>query len=80
MIQFSRMQLMRASGCALVVFALALAGCDREQIKVQQVPKDADQGGTMPVAAQTASPGMAENPHAGMDMAGMTGGGAQPQV
>jgi hypothetical protein len=80
MIQFSRMRLMRASGCALVVFALALAGCDREQIKVQQVPKDADQGGTMPVAAQTASPGTAENPHAGMDMAGMTGGGAQPQV
>ena len=86
MTQFSRIHLTKLSSVALVVFGLALAGCDREQIKVQQVPKDADQGGAMPVMAQTAAPdmsgagGMPANPHAGMDMGGMVASGAPPQV
>jgi hypothetical protein len=68
---------MRLSRYVLLMAALALAGCDRDQVKVQQVPKD----------GQTAamSPGMNSqmpaNPHAGMDMTGMGGmGAAQPQV
>ena len=68
----------------LLAMALVFAGCDREQIKVQQVPKDADS-----VPAVTAEPArtvatdpssvgaMPPNPHAGMDMGGGTG---QPQV
>lgn len=67
------------SGCLLMVFALALAGCDREKVTVQQVPKDADQANAMPLMSQGANSGMPANPHAGMDMTGM-GGGAQPQV
>ena len=68
---------------SLIIAALALAGCDRDQVKVQQVPKDADQGNVM--LAQAAAPempahsGMPADPHAGMDMSAMTGG-AQPQV
>jgi hypothetical protein len=51
-----------------MIFALALAGCDREQIKVQQVPKDSESN----PAASADSANMPVNPHAGMDM-GMTG-------
>src|SRR4051794_24140630 len=36
-------------GCALMIFVLALAGCDREQIKVQQVPKESGQTAQMPM-------------------------------
>ena len=62
---------MSLSRCALMIFALVLAGCDREQIKVQQVPKESEQPAQMPAASQpTAASGMPANPHAGMDMAG----------
>jgi len=78
----SRLHLMSLSryafGVVPMIFALALAGCDREQIKVQQVPKDSEQTVQTPMTAQpAATPGMAANPHAGMDMNGV---GAQPQV
>ena len=71
---------MSLSRSALVVVALALAGCDREQVKVQQVPKDSERGvqaPAMPASANTSS--MPADPHAGMDMTAM-GGGVQPQV
>lgn len=74
MTQSSRTNSMRRS---LIVFVLAIAGCGRGQIKVQQVPKDADQSGAMPMAQ--AAPQMPANPHAGMDMTGM-GASAQSQM
>jgi hypothetical protein len=77
MTQFSRIILTRLSP---LVFVLAVAGCGRGQIKVEQVPKEGDQTGAMPAIAQTAAPDMAANPHAGMNMMGMGGAGAQPQV
>jgi hypothetical protein len=55
-----------------MIFALVLAGCDREQIKVQQVPKESESTG-----ASTESASMPVNPHAGMDMGMM---GAQPKL
>jgi hypothetical protein len=67
-----------AFGLAPMIFALALAGCDREQIKVQQVPKDSEQSAQAPMTTQpAAAPGMQANPHSGMDMNGV---GAQPQL
>jgi hypothetical protein len=67
----------RLSPCALVICAVALAGCDREKISVQQVPKDSEQTAQMPLMSQPTAGGMPANPHAGMDM---NGAGAQPQV
>ena len=55
------------SRCALMIGALALAGCNREKITVQQVPKDSDQTAQMPLMSQSA---MSANPHAGMNMGG----------
>jgi len=75
MTQFSQINPMRLS---LIIFVLAIAGCGRGEIKVQQVPKDADQAGGNPMMAQMAAPQMA-NPHAGMDM-GMGAASAQPQM
>jgi hypothetical protein len=67
---------MSLSRCALLMVALALAGCDREQIKVQQVPKESEPSAQIPMMAQAGNPGgMPANPHAGMDM----GGGAATQ-
>lgn len=60
---------------ALLVFGLALAGCNRDQVKVQDVPKEADQAPPQ-LADAGAAPTMPANPHAGMDMSGM----AQPQL
>ena len=74
----SRLNLMSLSRYALMIAALALAGCNREKIKVQEVPKDSEQAaqapGAMPSLANAA--GMPADPHVGMDM----GGGEQPQV
>jgi hypothetical protein len=67
----------------LLTMALALVGCDREQIKVQEVPKDADpataaMAAPAEAAAPATAPAMPANPHAGMDMGAMTA--AQPQL
>jgi hypothetical protein len=78
MIHSLRIHPMRVWRYALVIVAVALAGCDREQIKVQQVPKDSDQTAQAQQTPVDAS-SMPADPHAGMDMTGM-GGGAQPQV
>ena len=56
------------SCCALMILALALAGCNRDKVTVQQVPKDAEQPAQMPLMSQQAMGGMPSNPHAGMDM------------
>ena len=45
-----------------MILALAVAGCNRDQVKVQEVPKDATQTAPMQLLSQPA------NPHAGMDM------------
>src|SRR3954471_22267259 len=80
MTHVSRINSMSLSRYALVISALVLAGCDREQIKVQQVPKDSGQSAEAPM---TSGPGVASslpaNPHAGMDMSGM-GMGETPTV
>ena len=62
--------------CGWMIFALALAGCNRDQVQVQEVPKESQS--TIPPVAQSgdaSSPPM--NPHAGMDMGGT---GAQAQL
>ena len=76
-----RIKALNLSRCSLVIFALALAGCDREKIKVQEVPKDSEQSVQLPpmqtqTADQSAPPA---NPHAGMNM-DMGGGEAGPRV
>jgi hypothetical protein len=77
MIHISRIHFMRLS---LMMAALALAGCDREQIKVQQVPKDSEPAAQAPAMTPLATASsMTADPHAGMDMSQM-GSGAQPQV
>jgi len=63
--------------CGLVIAALAFAGCNRQQIKVEQVPKDSDSTPGVAAADSAGAPGVPMNPHAGMDMA-MSG--AQPQL
>jgi hypothetical protein len=69
---------MKLTRFALMAAALVLAGCDRDQVKVQQVPKDADHAGLM---SQDANAQMPANPHAGMDMSmGMGGGEARPKL
>jgi hypothetical protein len=65
------------SRCALMICALVLAGCNREKITVQQVPKDSEQPAQMPLLSQQAAGGMPANPHAGMDMGGAP---SQPQL
>jgi hypothetical protein len=72
MTQFSQINPMRLS---LMILVLVIAGCGRGEIKVQQVPKDADQAGANPMMA----PQTPANPHAGMDM-GMGAASAQPQM
>lgn len=72
----SRIKAVNLSRCGLTIFALALAGCDRDQIKVQQVPKESES--TIPPMAESANaPGLPMNPHAGMNMGGTA---AQPQL
>jgi hypothetical protein len=63
----------------LLAMVLAFAGCDREQIKVQEVPKEVDAAPAAMAepAVQASTPAMPANPHAGMDVGGETG---QPQV
>jgi len=74
----SRIKSLNLSCCGLVVAALALVGCNREQIKVEQVPKDSDSATTAAAAPDNgAAPSMPmDNPHAGMDM----GGGSDAQL
>jgi hypothetical protein len=64
---------------ALMILALAAAGCNREKITVHQVPKDSDQAAQMPSLSQAAS-GTPANPHAGMDMGMSMGATAQPKL
>lgn len=81
MIPFSHGKSLRlAARCGLMVLALALTGCHRDQITVQDVPKDSDST-TMPQPADAARAEQAPmNPHAGMDMAGGGAAMAMPQV
>jgi len=76
MTHISRIKPMSLARYALMICALAFAGCNREKITVQQVPKEAEQPAQMPMASQMAdagtAPGMPANPHAGMDMGGAT--------
>lgn len=63
---------------SVLAVALSFAGCDREQIKVQEVPKDADPAPVaMATPAEAAAPATAPvipaNPHAGMAMGGGMG-------
>lgn len=62
--------------CGWMIFALALAGCNRDQVQVQEVPKESQS--TIPPSAQSGD-AMSQpmNPHAGMDMGGA---GARPQL
>jgi hypothetical protein len=72
--RINRANLFRCGG--LLVLALAFAGCNRDQVKVQEVPKETDPA--PPQLAEAAStPAMPANPHAGMDMGGGT---AQSQL
>jgi hypothetical protein len=77
----SRIHFMSFSRYALMIAALALAGCDREQIKVQEVPKDSEQQSAQtPTMSLASAANMPADPHAGMDMGQMGGGDAQPQL
>jgi hypothetical protein len=60
---------------ATLAVGFALAGCNRDQVKVQEVPKEADPA--PPQVAEAATPAMPANPHAGMDM---SGGMTQPPL
>jgi hypothetical protein len=53
---------------ATLALGLALSGCNRDQVKVQEVPKEADPA--PPQVAEAAAPATPANPHAGMDMSG----------
>jgi hypothetical protein len=70
---------MSFTGFALMLLALALVGCNRDKVTVQEVPKDAEQIAQVPLAPQSAS-GMPANPHAGMDMSMGMGATAQPKL
>jgi hypothetical protein len=72
----SRIKSLRLPYHGLMIFALAFAGCNRDQVKVQEVPKDSES--TAPQPAETANASdMPANPHAGMDMGGAS---TLPQV
>jgi hypothetical protein len=59
-----------------MIFALALAGCNRDQVQVQEVPKESQS--TIPPLAQSGdATSQPMNPHAGMDMGAA---GARPQL
>jgi hypothetical protein len=62
----------------VIALGLAFAGCDREGIKVQELPKEAQPmiQAAPPVAS---APAMSADPHAGMAM-GMSEPTAQPQL
>lgn len=65
----------------VLTVVLMFAGCNREQIKVQQVPKEEDAAAVpmaQPAAVPDTAPAMPGNPHAGMDMGEMAA--AQPQL
>lgn len=80
MTHISRSKSLNFSRCGLMIFALVLAGCDREKIKVQEVPKDSEQSVQLPPMQPAADPStMPANPHAGMAM-DMGSGAAQPRL
>ncbi|HWD91604.1 MAG TPA: hypothetical protein VG938_04560 [Verrucomicrobiae bacterium] len=62
--------------CGLMILAFALVGCNRDQIKVQEVPKES--GAASQTAQSADAPTAPTDPHAGMDM--NMGSGTQPQV
>jgi len=62
-----------------MIFALALAGCDRDKVTVQQVPKD-DQTAQAPMVSQPGAATVPANPHAGMDMGMGMGAPVQPKL
>jgi hypothetical protein len=70
----------------MMMAALALAGCNREGVKVQEVPKESDapqqqaSTGGMDMSMNPHGGMNMNNPHAGMDMGGMGGMSAQPKV
>jgi hypothetical protein len=72
----SRIKSLIRPHCGWIIFALALAGCNREQIKVQEVPKESD-ATTSQATESAAAQATPMNPHAGMDMGG---GGVQGQL
>lgn len=55
-----------------------LAGCNRDQVKVQEVPRESDSA-ALPITVSTTTPSVPANPHAGMDM-GVGSDAAQPQL
>ena len=59
-----------------MILALALVGCNRDQIKVQDVPRESESAAPQPAQSADAA-AMPMNPHAGMDMGGA---GASPQL
>src|SRR5882724_4898967 len=79
MTHLSRTQLLSLPRCGLMIFVLALAGCDREKIKVQQVPKESEQSVQPPPMQPAEASTMPANPHAGMGM-DMGSAPAQPQL
>jgi hypothetical protein len=74
----SPITLKSVSRFALMILALAFAGCNRDKVTVQQVPKDSDQT-AQPLMSQTAL-GTPANPHAGMDMSMGMDAGAKPKL
>src|SRR5882724_10122497 len=62
MTHLSRTQLLSLPRCGLMIFVLALAGCDREKIKVQQVPKESEQSVQPPPMQPEEASTMPANP------------------
>jgi hypothetical protein len=60
----------------LLASGLALSGCNRDQVQVQDVPKESDPPAA-PLADAAGAPSQPSDPHAGMDAAGSA---AQPQI
>jgi hypothetical protein len=55
-----------------MIFALALTGCNRDQVQVQEVPKES-QSTIPPLAQASDASAMPMNPHAGMNMGAPSG-------
>jgi hypothetical protein len=63
----SRIKLTDWSRCGWLIFTLALTGCNRDQVQVQEVPKESQS--TIPPLAQSGdATALPVNPHAGMNM------------
>jgi hypothetical protein len=76
----SRIKSLNLPRCGLMILTLTLAGCNRDQIKVQEVPKDSGSAAPPPADSAAADSSLPANPHAGMNMGMGMNGGAQAQA